>query len=261
MIARSDEIDSERTSVDMNQSAQSAMKLLSEIALAALLKVLAGVDSAQAQLSPLPAEPVRENPLRIIDQWRVEDLAQRVPETATVVASLDLSAVLINDAEWSRTTALEAIIGAARILAQCGVRVRRVDFRLVEAPRQYRMLFNPMSRQLAAAIRPSRPAVYFVQDTMNQPEFDAEAFGRSNSKTRPELTDSVWLTAKITDPGIALAHELAHVLMDDGAHVNEPGNLMRAETALGNTRLSREQCERLVSTGVANDLLNALRPR
>jgi hypothetical protein len=236
-----------------------AKRLIPSVALFALI----GAVDAAAQLAPLPAEGVRTdaNQLRVIDQWRVDDIASRVPETATVVASVDVSAVLIQDADWTRTTALEVIVGAARILAQCGVRLRRVDFRLIEAPRQYRMLFNPMSRQLAAALRAPRPAVYFVQDTMNQPEFAAEAFGRRNSVARPELTDSVWLTAKITDPGVAFAHELAHVLMDDGSHVAESGNLMRAEIAPGNTRLSREQCTRLVSTGVANDLLRELRPR
>ncbi len=194
------------------------------------------------------------------EQWKVDDLAARVPETATVVAALDLEVVLMQDAGWTRESALEAVTAAARILAQCGVRMRSVGFRLVEAPRQYRMLYTPMSRELAGALRPRRPAIYLVQDTLNQPEFEAEAFGRANSRTRPELTDSVWLTAKLRDPGIALAHELAHVLMDDGSHSTEPGNLMRAETAPANTRLTREQCGRLLSTGIANDLLRELRP-
>ena len=49
--------------------------------------------------------------------------------------------------------------------------------------------------------------------------------------------------------------ELVHVLSDSGEHSAEPGNLMRPETAPGNSALSSDQCERLRTTGVANDLL------
>jgi hypothetical protein len=54
-----------------------------------------------------------------------------------------------------------------------------------------------------------------------------------------------------------LAHELAHVLMDSGAHSEEPGNLMRDETMPGNTRLSSAQCAKLRETGTASGLLTA----
>ena len=53
----------------------------------------------------------------------------------------------------------------------------------------------------------------------------------------------------------ALAHELAHVLMDSGEHTDEPGNLMRDETTPANTLLSVAQCARLRKNGVANGLL------
>jgi hypothetical protein len=101
----------------------------------------------------------------------------------------------------------------------------------------------------------ARPAVYFVRDTRSRPAFDAEAIGRGNSRTRPEIADTVWMTAAARDPGVVLAHELAHVLMDSGEHSEEAGNLMRGETSARNTSLSARQCARLRDTGTANGLL------
>ena len=100
-----------------------------------------------------------------------------------------------------------------------------------------------------------RPAIYLVRDTLNRPAFDAEAIGRGNSRTRPELADTVWITAAARDAGIVLAHELAHVLMDNGEHSDEPGNLMRDQTTAGSTALSAAQCARLRDTGSGNGLL------
>jgi hypothetical protein len=46
--------------------------------------------------------------------------------------------------------------------------------------------------------------------------------------------------------------------MDSGEHVDEAGNLMRAETAPENTRLDAGQCARLRDTATANGLLHRL---
>jgi hypothetical protein len=43
--------------------------------------------------------------------------------------------------------------------------------------------------------------------------------------------------------------------MDSGEHSVEAGNLMRDETAPGNTRLDRDQCARIVAAGETNGLL------
>ena len=100
-----------------------------------------------------------------------------------------------------------------------------------------------------------RPLAYFADDTLNQPAFDAEAVGRGNSRTRPELEGTVWLTHGVREPGVALAHELAHVLMDSGEHSQQPGNLMRTETAPANIHLDPMQCARLTTVGAQQGLL------
>ena len=58
---------------------------------------------------------------------------------------------------------------------------------------------------------------------------------------------------------IALAHELIHVLTDNGEHSTLPGNLMRDETAPQNTNLTPGQCSRIRQSGSARGLLEELK--
>ena len=73
--------------------------------------------------------------------------------------------------------------------------------------------------------------------------FDGEAFGRGNTRRRPWLQNSVWLMNGIQDAGIALAHELFHVLSNSGEHVQISNNLMQTRTSPGNVALEQTQCE------------------
>jgi hypothetical protein len=190
--------------------------------------------------------------IRIVERRAVELRSPAGGETR----SLELTLVEMRGSGWSP----EAILGAGRqaagILAQCGVAVARAELVTVEAPERYRWFDAPYSRRLARALELAKPTVYFVADTRQQPAFDAEAIGRGNSRSRPELTDTVWMTRGIADPGIALAHELSHVLMNSGGHSQAPGNLMQERTAPENTRLSPAQCERLRDTATQNGLLH-----
>jgi hypothetical protein len=123
-------------------------------------------------------------------------------------------------------------------------------------PRRYRYLLTRDSREFARRSGLAKPAVFFVDDTLHRPAFDAEAIGRANAKNRPEMADTVWITATTRDLPVALAHELVHVLTDSGDHSESPGNLMREETAPGNTQLTPEQCSRIVAIGQAHGLLD-----
>ena len=156
----------------------------------------------------------------------------------------------------------EAILGAAKesagILGQCGVAMDSVELVRIGAPRRFHDFHTATSRELARVLPLVRPIIYFVAGTRQLPAFDAEAIGRSNSRTRPELADTVWVTRGTRDLGIALAHELAHVLMDSGEHSDAIGDLMRDDTAPDNTQITEAQCTRLRDTGMANGLL---RPR
>jgi len=171
---------------------------------------------------------------------------------------LRLTLAVLDGSGWSQEQVLPAIQVSAGVLAQCGVALENVEWVRIGAPARFRDFATPVSRELSRALPLRKPAVYFVAGTRQSPAFDAEAIGRGNSRSRPELRDTVWVVYGARDLDLVLAHELAHVLMDSGEHSDEPGNLMREETAPVNMRLSEAQCARLRASGAANGLL---RPR
>jgi hypothetical protein len=169
--------------------------------------------------------------------------------------TLPLTVVMIEDSGWTRDRADAAMREAGGILVQCGVRLERGDSVVLRVAPDLMDFSTPAARELARAHPVARPALYLVRDTRSRPAFDAEAIGRGNSRTRPEIADTVWMTSGARDPGVALAHELAHVLMDSGEHSDEQGNLMRDETSARNTSLTAAQCARLRDRGRDNGLL------
>jgi hypothetical protein len=146
----------------------------------------------------------------------------------------------------------------AAILARCDVFIPTIDVRVLNGPDEYRYFRDASAKELVRRLALPKPTVYFVRDTLQADAYDAEAIGKSNSATRPMLRYTIWVTEDIRDPGIALAHELSHILMDSGQHVELPRNLMRAETAPANTDLTREQCEAIVRAGTENALLTTV---
>lgn len=191
-------------------------------------------------------------PLRIEHRASLRDLA---PPT-TITHTLELRAVNLGD--WPEAGITPALRTAAQILEQCGIHITRVDLLRVTAPESHRHFDTPRSRELARALDLPRPAIFFAAGTRQVPAFDAEAIGRGNSRNRPELADTVWIAHGARDLGIVIAHELAHVLMDSGAHDNTPGNLMAESTTPQNTLLSTAQCERLTTTGLRHGLLRGV---
>jgi len=157
---------------------------------------------------------------------------------------------------WSQEELAAAVLESAALLRQCGIALSGAQLRVVQAPPRFHVYFTPVSRELLARLPVGKPAIFFVDDTRNDPAFDAEAIGRGNAATRPELADTMWVAYGARDLPQTLAHELVHLLSDSGAHSEAPGNLMRAETSPRNTRLSAEQCEQLRARGKANGLLS-----
>lgn len=174
-------------------------------------------------------------------------------------ASHELRLVLhvFRGTRWSHEEIASAVRESAGLLGQCRVALTHAGLRVVEAPRRFHFYATPVSRELLRRMPVAKPALFFVEDTLNRPAFDAEAIGRANSALRPELADTVWIAYGARDLPQALTHELVHVLSDSGDHSDEPENLMRAATSPRNTRLTPAQCERLRSRGEANGLLTA----
>lgn len=181
-------------------------------------------------------------------------------ERSATPPSLQLKLVLAYfEDTWAPEAIHSAVRQAAQLLGQCGLAITHPELVLLDAPARYREFSTPVSRELVRALPLGKPTIYFVAGTRQRPAFDAEAIGRGNSGTRPELRDTVWVVRGARDLGIVLAHELAHVLMDSGEHTTEPGNLMREDTAPQNTTLSGAQCARLRETAAANGLLQPVR--
>ncbi len=144
------------------------------------------------------------------------------------------------------------------ILGRCGVHVPRIELHLLDGPEIFRYFQQAVAEELVRRLSLPKPTVYFVRDTLQRVPFEAEAIGKGNSATRPDLVHTVWVTEGIRDPGVSLAHEIVHLLMDSGEHVDLPRNLMRADSSPENVELTDAQCERILSRGVENGLLKPL---
>lgn len=204
------------------------------------------------------AEPALDAPLSKLRSWTLADSALLPAPTRLPVYRMRLEMGIVAGTSWSPQVILDAARGAAAILAQCGIDVSQVTLHEFDGPQRYRYLRTPDAREFARRSGLAKPAVFFIDDTLQRPAFDAEAIGRGNARTRPEMSDTVWITAAIRDLPIALAHELVHVLTDSGEHSSASNNLMRADTAPQNTELGPDQCAKIVTTGQAHQLLEGV---
>ncbi|MGQ0651439.1 MAG: S8 family serine peptidase [Betaproteobacteria bacterium] len=172
--------------------------------------------------------------------------------------ALDLSVVSLIGAGWEPSQVSAMLRSAAAIFGQCGIELRKVSVHYLSAPERLRYFTTETAEALVKARRLTTPVVYLVADTRRPDPFDAEAFAPANSADHPLLADTVWITRGTRSPGIALAHELVHVLTNAGEHSATPGNLMREDTAPDNTKLAPEQCDRILRSGTGRGLLAAV---
>jgi len=175
----------------------------------------------------------------------------------TVQLPLD---VLVLHEGWSIVEVNRVLDETASILATCAIEFSDVTIRYVNAPEYLQDLESGSAKTLLDAVRLSGPArratAVLARDTRMSMPFDAEAFGRGNTRTRAWLTDTVWLTQALKDRSIALAHELFHVLINSGQHSDAEGNLMLARTTGRNRQLTREQCSLARESGLALGLMD-----
>ena len=199
------------------------------------------------------AAALAADPVRVVETRAVPK--EQLPVAPGASHELHLSLYTFQGARWVPHEILIAVVDSVRVLAQCGVALAGAELQLLAAPRRFYFYSTPVSRELLREIAVAKPAIFFVDDTLNRPAYDAEAIGLENAATRSELANTVWFAYGARDLPLALAHELTHVLSDSGEHSEEPGNLMRAETLPENSRLSDAQCQRLRTRGETNGLL------
>jgi hypothetical protein len=163
--------------------------------------------------------------------------------------------VMINDSGWDRNEVRQLVQHSANILKQCGIVLLPAKMLEVTAADGVRDFSRSNAKLLTEKVGTEGPRVFFVRDTLDRPAFDAVTFGTANSRSNPDLRFTVWMTAATRDPHIALAHELAHTLLDDGSHTGLPGNLMRSDTSPDNVELNEQQCSMMRNTARENGLL------
>ena len=205
------------------------------------------------------------------EQVLIEELSQR-QQSGEVVDSFSSDAsnskflldyeLLVLDSRWNdeRVADIQRVI--ANVLAQCNIQVSgSLMRRLAVAPHLATMSIGN-SRTLLDHVRPDKPAVVLTtitrtlfEDTGAAFRYDAEAFGRGNTRGRDWLRDTVWISQNVQDAGLAAVHELVHVLMNDGSHVDQVNNLMNTKTSLDNRLLNDLQCKAMHDNGVNNGLL------
>lgn len=168
------------------------------------------------------------------------------------------SFVLVGDAGWRRDAVRQALDVALGLLAQCGIAAPRRALHIVTGPQRVRYYHRATAAELVRALDLPPPLVFFVKDTLAGERYDAHSFGRANSAGAPWLADTVWVMSGARDAGVALAHELFHVLADSGEHSDDARNLMHPETSAVSTTLTAQQCARARQRGA---VLGMLRPR
>ena len=197
------------------------------------------------------------------DLFRDQDLASiRVIAKETFTEFSDASGavfrpmlVFLSQSGWTADRVQTLIQSASRIIQQCNIVIRPASLVSLEANDGIRDFSISNARLIAGVLNSDRASVFFVRDTVDRPAFDAVAFGTRNSVNTPELRFTAWVTTMTVDPHIALAHELVHVLMDDGTHSYAPRNLMRGDTSPNNLELTATQCELMQRNARANGLL------
>lgn len=216
-----------------------------------------GLDVRSAGVANVPARSlIVERSVRLLELGSPPALdSNHVAGAGNAAIPVD---VLVLDDEWSAERIDQAMQTAAGILAQCGLSLTDVRIRHIDAPEYLRDLSTGVARTLMDAVRLAGPnrrlTIVLARDTKMQMPFDGEAFGRGNTRSRPWLQDSVWLTLPIVDTGLALAHEMFHVLANSGEHVDQPDNLMQRRTQGDNTALEPQQCAIVREQVVRNGL-------
>ena len=169
--------------------------------------------------------------------------------------------VLVLDARWQTSEVMRLLSEAGQILEQCGIAFDANSVQRVDAPEYLRDLETGAAKTLMDAVRQSGPhrklTIVLARDTRMSVAYDAEAFGQGNTRNRPWLTHSVWLTLELEDRAIALAHELFHVLVNSGDHSTAAGSLMLARTTGDNTRLTIDECATARQRGTELGLLRS----
>jgi len=171
--------------------------------------------------------------------------------------SLKPTAVFFTGTNWTENDIRRIFNHAAEILSQCDIFISHLVVLVLEGPVELKNFSDQRGIEIVQLIPLRRPTINFVKRSLQEEAYQAEAIGKSNSKRRPELRYTIWVTEGIEYPSIGLTHTLAQILMDEKGHVNELGNVMQPTTSPNNVRFTNVQCEKITSVGGQNGLLRS----
>jgi hypothetical protein len=163
--------------------------------------------------------------------------------------------ILVLDPVWTRPLIRQTVQSAYDLLGQCDIGAGEISVYSFVGDDYLRDLSTGNAHTLLATIKSTAARVVFARDTRMQEPFTGEAFGLGNTRRRPWLANSVWLMPDVEDEGLALAHELFHIISNSGEHVEGSGNLMQAQTDIKSQALTEDQCRDARVTGIKNHLL------
>lgn len=181
-----------------------------------------------------------------------------IPTISTVSFTAPVNLVALTDT-WQTDKITESLNQVNAIFAQCGLGISARELIRVDGP-AYIANLSPgsaytLNQQLGDKLADRPTTIYFANDTDMQIKFDAEAFGQGNTRSRPWMKDTLWVTAVTPDTGNAIAHELNHIFANSGQHSEAVMNLMQSRTSPENTRLSPTQCQEAITTAKEAGLL------
>jgi hypothetical protein len=163
--------------------------------------------------------------------------------------------ILVLDSRWSQQRIEQAVQQAYQILDQCDIVPGKISIHAITGDEYLQDLATGSAHTLLEAVGKTKLTVVFANDTRMQEAYLGEAFGLGNTRQRPWLANSVWLMLDVEDAGIALAHELYHVIANSGAHVEGVPNLMQPRTRPESLALTVAQCRLAQINGVDTQLL------
>ncbi len=181
-----------------------------------------------------------------------EPIPPSLPTTGQHTLPLDI--IVLSD-KWVSSNITHALQEASGIFSQCDINIAVDQWLSVQAPDYLQDLSTGNAMTLARKVPTDNVTVVFAKDTIMQTPFDAEAFGEGNTANRPWMRNSLWISSVTRDTGIALAHELFHIITNNGNHTDITGNLMRESTEPDNTLLSARQCMDAITYATQAQLL------
>jgi len=168
----------------------------------------------------------------------------------SIRATITPTFVILSRSGWALEDTFAGTKRALAILAQCGIYAKRIEVMIVDAPDVLNSFSNSRAKALLAKIQVSRPAVFFVHSNLELKKHEFEVVARANSKTRPELRNTIWIVRNARDVGEGLARMFMFMFLDRYEVSNDPNSLFFSDhTSYENSNINADQCSRAVQAG------------